>query len=259
MNNDLNIDEWIFRYHEGDLKGKDLEEFLQMLAFDPEIRAKTELDGKITEFLRDRDLLEFRKMLDEVKTIGRRGFGLNCLLLAALLLVMIVLGGFWLYQNPFRSHHPMTNKGIADQGSMQQRITNRKGNRPLWNSPGFHLLPAGEKEKDKDLLALNFRPLTCMEGMVGVVTRAASFQLLVPGSSLSVSPGDTLRFRWKKDEEGELSFRVINNQGKLIASRDSIPGVSMDIHTTRWQEGLYYWKFIDRDHLVNVGKIIVRK
>lgn len=265
MDDNLNIDELIYRYHEGELSGKELADFLRLVASDPAVRADAELEGELSDFLRDRDLLDFLDMLDNVNTRKRTGFGLNNLLLAALLLVMIALGSFWLFRNPIYRVHPMLHNPVAQQGAGQNSSSGGTVVFPHRNSPGYPIIPAtlserGEKkEKPEELLAVNFRPLAYLEEMVGVVSRAASFRLLQPECNISATPGDTLQYRWLRENRRELSFRVINNRGETMISHDDIPGASMDLPLTRWEEGLYYWKFIEGDQLVNVGKIMVRK
>ncbi len=258
MNDNENIYKWISRYNEGELNGKEMDEFLKILSSNPEIRSDIELDKELTEFLQDKDLIEFRRILDQARVNRRRGFGMNCLLIAALLTALVAFGGFWLYQNPF-GKHPMIKNGVAETLDKQKSKAENSESVFLRNAPGFSVAPFSKYNLSCDNLAANFRPLGYMEGMVGVVSRAGNFHLLSLNSQITIIPGDTLRFRWEEDVGGHLSFLVMNNRGEFVASRDSIFQSSLAIPTILWTEGLYYWKFIHRDNLVSVGKIIIRR
>ncbi len=259
MNNHEDIYTWVSRYNEGDLKGEELKKFLQMLASDPEIRSETELDRELTEFLQDRDLLEFLKILDQARSKKRRGLGLNCLLVAAMLIILMALSGLWIYLNPLRTGHPMMNNGLAVTSDSQKSYSQNRDPLFLRKTLGFPAIQFRENIKNPDLLAANFEPLTYLEGMVGVVTRASHFCLLSPGTIATLAPGDTLRFNWKETGGNHVSFEVLNNHGECIISQEDISGASLTLLTYSWQEGLYYWKIINRDNLVSVGKIIIRR
>lgn len=259
MNSNQPIDEWISRYNDGDLRGEELEQFLQLLASDPAISSDTELDREISGFLQDRDLLEFLRFLEESRYRRSRGFGLNCLLLAALMLIFVMIGGIWIFQNTFRNGYPMVRKEV-DSRSKAGQISCQNGARYFLRKPlGFPAIRNWDNAKGQDLLAANFRPLPFMEGMVGVVTRSDRFRLLSPACSVSRHPNDSIRFQWKKSGDGNLSFELINNQGESVINRHCIPGESFILLTNSFQEGIYYWKVVDDENLAAVGKIILRK
>ncbi|MBL7139221.1 MAG: hypothetical protein ISS17_10660 [Bacteroidales bacterium] len=258
MNNQEYLHEWISRYNDGELKGKELEQFLRILASDPEVRSETYLDRELTAFLQDRDLLEFRELLDQARNKKRWGFGLNSLLLAALLIILIALCGFWIYHNPIEKIHPFFQGQVAE--SISQESSSQKDDALyLRKSPGFPAFQSAEGEPDPTLLDANFQPLIYMEGWVGVTTRAGHFALLSPASTVTIHSGDTLRFHWRGEGLSALSFDVVNNRGEKVVSREGIQGTSLTLLTASWQEGLYYWKFLEQDNLVSVGKIIISK
>jgi len=259
MNNHEYLHEWISRYNDGDLKGEELEQFLQILSSDPEVRSETNLDRELTEFLQDSDLLEFRELLDQARCKKRRGFGLNCLLLAALMIVLVALSGFWIYLDPVKRGHPFLPGEEAIESATQKSPSQNKQALPLRRNPGFYAFQTRESKPGQDLLAANFEPLIYMEGMVGIVTRAGDFGLLSPGKIVTIVPGDTLRFHWSDDGKTSLSFEVINNRGDNMISREGVSGVSLTLLTISWKEGLYYWKFLDNDNLVSVGKILIKR
>ncbi len=259
MNNHEDIYEWISRYNEGDLKGEDLKRFLQILASDPEIRADTELDRELTEFFKDRDLLEFLNVLDQVKRNKRQGFGLNCLLLAALLIILVSISGFWAYMNPLRTGHPRIRESVVVTTDVESTQSQGKIEPILRKSPGYPEILIGSDIKDLNLLAANFQPLNYMEGMVGIVTRTGQFNLLSPENMVMLVPGDTIQFHWKNSGETDPSFEVINNRGEIIVSREVIAGGSLTLPTHSWKEGLYYWKFLLQENLVSVGKITIKR
>jgi len=247
MNDNENNYEWISRYHEGDLNKDEMDE----------IRSDPELDKQLTEFLQDRDLIEFLKILDKVRGGRRERFGLNCMLIAALLLALVVFGGFWLYQNPLGKHLMLKNSVARTYENQKSNAENKESVFPR-NALGFPVVPFRRDNLSRDLLAANFQPLEYMEGMIGFAGRSGNFVLLAPASQITILPGDTLRFRWEEDMEGRLAFFVMNDRGECVVSLDSVSHNPLTVPTTSWTDGLYYWKFILQDDLVNVGKIIIR-
>ena len=105
MKNLENLNEWIIRYNEGTLAGKDLKSFQRLLKEDPDVKKETELDKEITDFLSDKDLLEFYKLLDDISGKRTSKPGLNYLLLAAVVLLLIAFGGGWLFHHTLKRIH----------------------------------------------------------------------------------------------------------------------------------------------------------
>jgi len=257
--NQENLHEWISRYTDGELNEVELKQFLAILASDPEVRSEAVLDRELTDFLRDRDLLSFLEVIDQARYRKRFGFGLNCLLLAAVMTILVALSGVWIYIHPvwksrlFSPEREVVSTGIHRRGSSANELPFVR------RSPGFFPIGISGGEQDQGLLAANFQPLTYLEGWVGVVTRSGRFSLLSPQSNLAIHPGDTVKFSWRNQGITSVTFYVINNRGELVVSREGIRGISLTLLTTSWEEGLYYWKFLDQDNLLHVGKIFIRK
>ncbi|MBE0648234.1 MAG: hypothetical protein IH596_10670 [Bacteroidales bacterium] len=221
-------------------------------------KEEIELDKDLTEFLQDRKLLEFLQVLDHVKEKKSQDFGPSCLLMAALLLLLVALTGYWIFQNPIQGRYPLIINGITELSDACSRDL-KNIDIVIHNSPGFFIPSPGENPPSEKTTVNNFRPLTYLEGMVGVAVRSDHFCLLSPEFSVALTPGDSLQFTWKEPGTSSLCFTVLNNRGEMMVSRENITGASFTLITNSWKEGVYYWKIIEKDMLLNVGKITLRK
>lgn len=67
----------------------------------------------------------------------------------------------------------------------------------------------------------------------------------------------TIRFQWDYDQSDPLTITVVNNEQKVMASRDcDSDGITLD---NTFPDGLYYWKLETDKDLIYIGKFIVEK
>ena len=94
------LPEFIERYNNKQLHGKDLEEFLEMLKNDPGLRLEVKLDKDLNEILAEPDVIEFRRKLIKNRIPEEKdGPGLSLYLFAAsvaLIISLAVLAFIWI-------------------------------------------------------------------------------------------------------------------------------------------------------------------
>ena len=259
MKSDENIDELISRYNAGTLEKDELERFLKIMKSDPDIRQETDLDKELTEFLKDKELLAFLKVVDEVRYNRRKSNRMNYLLIAAVSIILVAIGSVWIYQYSLNEFNRFP---IAfDQGRDVINAEDNQQESPFsnWISPGYHGSSWIKKGQEKELLAANFTPLPYLEGLVGVSMRSTNVSLLSPEFSLQINPGDTVKFQWLGGGEAMPSIEIIDNLGNRIWIGENLSNEEMDLFTSHWGSGLYYWKFLADDNIIYVGKISVIK
>jgi len=258
MDSDERLHEWISRYNEGTLEGDELERFLEILKSDPDVRLETELDRELNEFLNDRDLLAFRKVVDEVRLKRRKDFGLNCLLMAAVMLILVAIGCFWIYRYTITEFNrfPLAISQVRDTSRYPEE--NQPGSTfSNWISPGYPGSKWIKEVVDVEPLSDNITPLPYLEGLVGVAMRSTKLSLLSPACSLRINPGEPVTFQWMRTGSVTLSIEIIDNQGNKLWTFGKLTDGKIDLNTSQWETGLYYWKFLADDDIVYVGKITV--
>jgi hypothetical protein len=87
------LPELIDRFNSGDLKGKELTAFLEMLRANPRLREEVRLDADLNNILADTDTIELRKKVLSLKKHrqNRQSNDLRLFLIAASLLLLIGL------------------------------------------------------------------------------------------------------------------------------------------------------------------------
>src|ERR1039457_2840799 len=92
MNNIDQIHEWIDRFNNNELDGKELQEFQELLKYDPVLRSEVRLDKELNDMLQQEDLLALRKTIMKVRNDrGNRGPGKKIILLAASILILLII------------------------------------------------------------------------------------------------------------------------------------------------------------------------
>jgi hypothetical protein len=247
------INEWIVRYNEGTLEGEELETFLLMLKDDPDLRKEVRVDQEINRMLEERDLLEFREAVLKArqgKPSGRTGW----LLLAAMVLVLASVGGYVIYQALFNGKLPVSKQSVTEARSdsvSSNETPDHKG-----QSVGHNPKPEDSiASHHRMMLAENFVPLTSLESLVGVVTRADGIIVEKPAYVLNIRQGAEVRFRWNTQENAPVEVMFFDNRGNKILSSGKTHDREYLLVTGVLKQGLYYWKLLKNDQLVTVGKI----
>ncbi len=257
MKSDEHLHEWISRYNEGTLKGDELERFRRILKSDPDVRLETNLDKELTEFLKDGELLAFLKVVDEVRYGRRRGNRIYYFLIAAVMLIFMTIGSFWIYNYTLEGFNRFPVAFSQGKDILDVEDTPSGSAFSHWTSPGYPGSQRIRDDIDKELLAANFTPLPYMEGLIGVAMRSTNVSLESPEFSIHIYSGDTVIFQWAGVGDATPSIEIIDNLGKKLWAFETLSGGEMKLGTSKWARGLYYWKFLAENDLVWVGKITV--
>lgn len=246
--------EWIVRFQEGRLRGKDLETFLRMMEEDPQLRQEVAVEDQIQKAISERDLLEFRKVMLEARKRSPGTWG-RWLLLAALLLVLMWIGGYFLYMNVLRvgsstAPGPVAEKpgirSLADEDTARENRVDTL----VKNGPVTEL-------KKAELLAVRYEPFPPLESLVGVMTRAGNVKMLHPVSVTGVTAGKTVRFIWESDPGTVAEVILLDNRGNTVLRSGNLVEQTFTLSTDSLPAGLYYWKMLGNSRLVTAGKIKV--
>ena len=244
------ISEWISRYHEGTLEGKELEEFLGILAGDDQVRKELEVEREIARALGEKEMLEFRKVIRRARNSSLNGW-LGMFLLAASLAAVLTIGGFILYRtlylNPPAAGNQVAKHDSAAGTEPGPRETTEEKQEPPSQHPPAHA--------DRQLLAEQYTPLRSMENLVGEITRADDILVTAPEPSASAKPGDRIRFTWRSNSPGPVTIHIFDNRGNRIMEITPTDESSYLLDTRSFTPGLYYWKFLKHEKFVTAGKI----
>lgn len=247
------INEWIDRFNEGRLKGKDLEAFLRLLEEDPGLRKEVAADREINRMLEERELLEFRKTMLET----RKGMGSHSrrwMLLAAALLVLALFGGYVFYRLVL-----MPDKHLLPAGTITEKADSLKGiqeeDHPAQEADSAKENTLAHGVRGRILLAERYKPDPSMESLVGEVTRAGGIRLQNPPYSETIRSGSDVRFAWTSELPVSLEIQLFDNKGMRVFSSEKISGEEYMLKTGSFEPGLYYWKLLLKGKLATAGKV----
>jgi hypothetical protein len=250
------ISEWICRYNEGDLHGEEFETFLRMVGSDRELQREVVLDRKINEFLKDQDLLEFRKVLIRAKNGSPRRVKYQVLMIAASLLILVTISTVFLIS----SRPGPVLRVTAFRSPEYQAVPNPQVDRPSTYKTIIHHGPfclRGHRAGTEGA-ALAYVPLASLEQLCGESVRAESLSVILPGPDQIFGLSDTIRFEWRPGSEYELSIEIISNKGKVVASLQAGNSTSCAFGAGSLSPGLYYWKLIENGNLSYTGKFRIK-
>jgi hypothetical protein len=244
------INEWIVKYNEGTLEGRDLEEFMKLLAEDPEIQKEVGVDREIDKMLQEKDLLEFRQAILKARE-ANPSRKLRWFLLAASLAVLLSAGGFMLYRTLFLKG---SNDRMPGKPASFSEMVSKDGQNAR-NKSGSEMTADSVAEQKNQLLAERFVPLNSLESIVGESTRADDILVQGPASDLKIRCGDSVTFYWKAESPAPLDICLLDNHGTKVMSVRHSGVTKYFLKTANLKPGLYYWKLLKDDQLVTAGKI----
>jgi len=251
--------DWIDRYNENELTGGQKKHFQKKMYDDPLLRQEVLLDAKINQLFGDEDVLDLIDRVRHVTGMARRRSRLiKRLLIAASVTCLLATGAifYFLEKQPGLSVvHRKQQVGTTVNQANQRSLS---GNR------------AGEKAEVKDLtqtgppgrvplLAENYRPLAEFELLAGSVTRSNQLKLVEPAMNLSVPVGVPVRFKWIAPGNHSLfSIVLMNNHGIVVSESPPVKGDQFLLKTQGLPGGLYYWKIVQDEEWVVIGKLALR-
>jgi hypothetical protein len=265
MNNHEKLPEWIDRFNNKDLRGKELKEFLELMKQDPELRREVKLDEDLNNILADTDIIELRKKIIKYK-IPKEGkhTGLPTLFLAASITLLIGLA-FFVYLLIRQEDDPITKSDysfITDTSSLpKKQLTNEEQvaqDMATFDSIASRKKRGEIKSDNKMLLSDNYKPYPPYESMVGEVNRAINFRMINPTASGNYRRGSLIKFKWETETHIPLIITITDNKGQSIVVSGPIKGKEFIYNTSKLTEGLYYIKFINNDEMVYFGKFTLK-
>jgi plastocyanin len=245
--------EWIDRYTHGELAGDELSEFLEYMESHPAVRAESDLDRQLTDFLHDPDRIAFQETLTLIMKKRRGPSYRSCLLLAASLLTLILLGSLWVTINP------LEDREEACDGNKFREKKNSQENIKYGPAEDMRGIYAWKKitEYKNAYAERNYLPFIYMESLVGVSLRSQPIVLVEPEAVRRISPGDPVSFIWKGTMNDTVTIMLYDNCGRKLREK-MCRNNSMKLHTRDIPPGLYYWKMTYDSSLITVGKLVVR-
>jgi len=260
------LPEWIDRFNNNDLKGKELKEFLELMKQNPELRREVKLDKDLNEALADTDILELREKVEKCKIPNESNhMSFPIFFLAASITILIGLAIFaflWIRQDddsmmntafPFfsPSDSSVFTDNLPDDKQMALDIA-------AYDSMTSRQKKSESKAGNNILIAENYKPYPPYESMVGEVSRAISFKLIKPVASDTFRKGSVITFSWETASVLSVTITITDNKGKSIFVSQPINGKKFLFETEKQTEGLYYVKIISNDEIVYFGKFTLQ-
>ena len=259
------LPEFIDRYNNNQLQGKELEEFVELMKQNPDLREEVKLDKDLNTILADYEIIELRRKLIKNRIPQEtKGPDLSFFLFAAtaaILIGLVIFGYIWLRKtdNEIMSlQHELnlddTLSSVNQQLTFEEQIAiDRAAVDTLISRK-----KRGEIKPGNDLvLTDNYSEFQLYEGMTGEVSRTASFHLLSPKSIDSYSTGNPVTFRWESKSIKKVLIIIANNKGEQVFVSPVITGNTFQYHTSKLKGGLYYYKFVSNDEIVYFGKFVL--
>jgi hypothetical protein len=252
-----NRNEWIDKYCNGELEGKELDRFENLLRNSKELQEEVELERQLNDAFSNPDLIEFRKIVLKVKTRKETDFWKRRFLIAAMIIILVTSAFFiWFLTTSWASSPdlvmtPSKKEGnqsdaldpsvIQDKNPLKQQ-QNRTGRVPVTN----------------EVLAECLNPYPYLEGLIGEGTRSMGFILIAPEYRLELKSGDSLCFRWIVTSVSRINLEIVDNRGDHVGSVVTDNPECLCYATTGHLKGLYYWKLIRSNELLCVGRFVLR-
>lgn len=260
------LPEFIDRFNSKKLHGKDLEEFLEMLKNDPGLKLDVKLDKDLNEMLAEKDIIELRRKIIKYRIPEERdGIGLGFFLFAASVAIIIGLAVFvflWLRRIDSEELKSGNEFNMADTASFSKNIPVDDEGNVIKNATTDTILKGKGNgrfiDEDELLFADNYSTFPPYESLVGETSRSGNFRLLKPAVENSYRKGSVVIFNWEAPSNDKLSIIITNNKGKDVFASRTITGTSFALSTSKFSEGLYYFKFVNNDDIIYFGKFTLR-
>jgi hypothetical protein len=266
MNEHEKLPEWIDRFNNKDLHGKELKEFLELVKQNPELRREVKLDKELNEILADKEIIELRKKIIKYKIPKESNHNwLPIFFLAASITIFIGLAIFvylWLRQDDDIIMKTDYTYNPSDTSIYRKKeITGEEQvalDRATFDSLASRKKQGVIKTKDEILLTDNYQPYPPYESMVGEVSRAINFKLIKPSASDTFRKRSVIPFSWETGSFLSITIIITDNKGQSLFVSQPINGKKFLYNTSKLTEGLYYVKFIYNDEIVYFGKFTLQ-
>jgi hypothetical protein len=250
--------DWIDRYNDDELEEPERIFFLQQMADNPILRTEVHIDSRLNSFFNDEDLMDLMKKIRAVTAKpGHTATLIPSMLIAATVMCLLIFGAvvYFIEKKPvlfsgFIQHQTVSPETKHDRNSksgdnlVEQRPETDK---PVVNSNGI---------SQSWLLSENYKPMAEFELLVGSVTRSTQIKLMTPASKIKIRAGIPVRFSWiSQNNQCNVTLVIVNNLGNVIFESQLLHYNEYTLQTKGMPGGLYYWKIVQDDELVIMGKL----
>lgn len=107
--------------------------------------------------------------------------------------------------------------------------------------------------EQNDLLAEAFVPSSTLDDLTRQPFRSTEAEIITPKNSDTVT--FPLRFVWKPAEE-VMVLKIVSNKEREVYRKENVRGGA--VMTSELRPGLYYWKLLNDEGLVHIGRFFVK-
>ncbi|MCX6243624.1 MAG: hypothetical protein NTU98_02870 [Bacteroidetes bacterium] len=259
MSDRKKIPEWIDRFNNGELSGKELTSFLEMAQRDPRLSEEIRLDKELDSILTDEDLLELRAKIRSIsdKKLKTKRNRRKFYLMAASFLLLAGLGLLLFYFRGIRnsnveSSENETGKKKVPPAEQMQAIQKK--------NPAIASLDTGNnisiEQKNKILLA-SFEKNPSYENLIGATRDAGNFRMVFPLIGHRFSISDVIQFEWELDNSDVIKLQLFNNKGIAVHQTGNIGTNRYSIQKSELKRGLYYFIILHGEDILYFGKFTI--
>jgi hypothetical protein len=119
---------------------------------------------------------------------------------------------------------------------------------------GINLKDAVKRPDGNAVIAAADVPLPYLERICGEALRGSHFRLLSPLPGTVIGKDRLISFEWETTIKSGFSLEIIDNRGKVQTTCEVSAETPLILDAGALSPGLYYWKLLDHDNLVFVGK-----
>lgn len=109
----------------------------------------------------------------------------------------------------------------------------------------------------QDELAVNMKESILFENLIASHYRSNDIEVSFPSLNYTFRSGQNIFFKFKGNITESLSLILYSNKGKRIIEKNDILTDSLYLNN-QLQNGLFYWKLLQGDDLLQVGKFFVK-
>lgn len=261
MNEQKITGEWIDRYNEGTLSEAERIVFEQQLKVDPVLRAETKIDADLNILMSDKERFDLREKITEIIERRRSHPSFRKYLLIAASVALMLAAGGWCYLLFIGIQKPdAAREGEVQQEAFDIRVNSDSESRFEFMNEGgdrVHISTSGIDRNHAS--STDYEPVPEYEMLVGSVTRNYQLILKSPPQEKTVKKGTPVRFEWVQQSHiSMVSLLVLNNRGAVIVDTVQADNNVLMLETSSIKPGLYYWKLLEEDNLVTMGKIFIQ-
>jgi hypothetical protein len=114
-----------------------------------------------------------------------------------------------------------------------------------------------KKEKVKPTLADNLREYPLYENLIAETYRINDIEVTLPGLNQTIKSGAPITFKLNSNPLTAVTLNIYNNKGVKVYEKKDILTSDFSL-SFKLSTGLYYWKIIMDDNLLQVGKFIIK-